>query len=272
MNADTAHAADLLLSHRLADAAATISLAYFRRDLRSWSKSDGSLATDADLAVEDEVRRLLGAERPGDAMLGEERGQTGSSGRKWVVDGIDGTIEFASGSPEWGTLIALEIDGRVVVGICDEPAHGRRYWAVKDGGAWSSSARPQAPERLHVSGVRDLRSARSYVPPPRWRRNEHGHAFVDRLASSTRPEPHVNHPAIQVAAGGYELAVFLLAGPWDLAAPALIVEEAGGRFTDLGGRHDLTSGTALFSNGHLHDGVLQLVLPALRGVDGPDGG
>jgi fructose-1,6-bisphosphatase/inositol monophosphatase family enzyme len=79
------------------------------------------------------------------------------------------------------------------------------------------------------------------------------------VREATREEPHVNHPALQVAAGDYELALFFLAGPWDIAAPALIVEEAGGRFTDLGGHPELTSGTALFSNGHIHDAVLRFV-------------
>jgi histidinol-phosphatase len=79
------------------------------------------------------------------------------------------------------------------------------------------------------------------------------------LTSATNPQPHVDHPALQVAAGGYEVAVFLLAGLWDLAAPALIVEEAGGRFTDIGGRNDLTAGTAVFSNGVLHDDIIQVI-------------
>src|SRR5262249_11990771 len=152
-------------------------------------------------------------------------------------------------SSDWGTLIALEIDGRVVVGVCVQPAHHRRYWAVKGGGSFCSHGHPEARRPLRVSAVRDLRIARSYLPPAQWLPNEHAHAIARVVASATSPEPHVDHPALQVAAGGYELAVFLIAGPWDLAAPGLIVEEAGGRFTDLAGRPDLTSGTAVFSNG-----------------------
>jgi histidinol-phosphatase len=248
---------DLRLAHRLADTAGVVSLSYFRNALRRWSKSDGSLATDADIAVEDALRSTLDVERPGDAVLGEERGQTGSDGRRWIIDGIDGTVDFAASSPDWGTLIALEVDGQIVVGVCVQPAHHRRYWAVKGGGAFVSRGESELP--LRVSAVRDVRNARSYLPPPQWLPDERAHMIAGVLAGATSPEPHVDHPALQVAAGGYELAVFLIAGPWDLAAPSLIVEEAGGKFTDLEGRSDLTSGTAVFSNRLLHEDVLKLI-------------
>jgi histidinol-phosphatase len=251
--------ADLALGHRLADAARRVSLSFFRRELRRWSKADGSLATEADLGVEDELRAQLRIERPDDAVLGEERGQTGSSGRRWIIDGIDGTVDFAAGGADWGTLIGLEVDGHVVVGVCDLPVHQRRYWAVTRGGAFCLDGRSEAPRALHVSAVADLRSARSYIPPPQWVPNESARAVVDAVARATAPEPHVDHPALQVAAGGYELAVFLQGGPWDVAALAVIVEEAGGRFTDITGRYDLTAGTAIFSNGVLHGDVLQLL-------------
>src|SRR6185436_13755621 len=114
---------DLQLARQLADAAATISLAHLGQDIGRWSKTDGSLATDADLAVEDALRAQLRSERPDDAVLGEERGQTGSSSRRWILDAIDGTVSFAAGGADWGTLIALERDGQIVVGVCDEPVH-----------------------------------------------------------------------------------------------------------------------------------------------------
>jgi histidinol-phosphatase len=264
MTIEDSHNADLALGHRLADVAAVVSLSYFRRELRRWSKADGSLATEADVAVEDELRARLRVERPGDAVLAEERGETGSSTRRWIIDGIDGTVDFAAGAPDWGTLIALEVDGHVVIGVCDQPAHGRRYWAAKGSGAFTSFASRQSERSLSVSTVGDLRVARSYLPPAQWLPDEQAHAVADTLATATKPEPHIDHPALQVAAGGYELAVFLMAGPWDLAAPSLIVEEAGGRFTDLRGRNDLTSGTAVFTNGRLHDDVLRLVEPVVR--------
>jgi histidinol-phosphatase len=250
--------ADLDLAHRLADAAAEISMAHFGREIRRWAKEDGSLATEADVAVEDALRARLSGERPDDAVLGEERGESGRGRRRWIVDGIDGTKEFAGGSPDWGTLIALEIDGRVVMGVCDQPAHQRRYWAVRGYGAFRA-LRAGTPQPLRVSQADRLDRARSYVPPPEWLPDNRARRIAHAIAAVTKPESHVDHPALQLAAGGYELVIFCLAGPWDLAAPSIIVEEAGGRYSDLGGRASLVSGHALFSNGALHEETLQLV-------------
>ena len=255
---------DLGLALRLADSAGAVALSYLRRELHQWAKDDGSLATEADVAVEDELRSQLAAERPDDAVLGEERGQTGSDARRWIVDGIDGTIEFAAGSPDWGTLIALEINGQVVVSVCDQPVHRRRYWAVRGGGAFCSRDGAAATKSLRTSTNRRLTTARSYLPPPHWLPDEQARLVADALETATKPEAHTNHPALQVAAGGYEVAVFFIAGPWDIAGPSLIVEEAGGRFTDLAGERRLTSGNAVFSNGVLHDDVIALASSALR--------
>jgi histidinol-phosphatase len=185
--------------------------------MQSWSKADGSLATEADLAVEDELRTRLKRERLNDAVLGEERGQTGSGHRRWILDGIDGTVDFAAGSPNWATLIALEVDGRIVVSVCDEPAHQRRYWAVRGGGAFCSHAPFSDHKRLNVSTIRDLATARSYVPPPMWLRDDRARRVAALVTRATTPTAHPDHPALLVAAGGSELAVFLTGGPWGLA-------------------------------------------------------
>ena len=258
---------DLSFAQRLADEAAAVSLSYFRRALRSWSKADGSLATEADVAVEDALRSRLGRDRSGDAVLGEERGQTGSGARRWIIDGIDGTADFATGRPDWGTLIALEVDGRVVCGVCDQPAHNRRYWATRGAGAFCSHGSSHTHSALRVSTVGTLSASRSYVPPRQWLPGERARRIAALVCEATKQEPHIDHPALQVAAGGYELAVFLVVGPWDVAAPALIVEEAGGRFTDLEGRSDLTSGTAVFSNGLIHEATLKLMSQASAGPE-----
>ena len=249
---------DLALAMRLADAARERSLFYFRRELQQWSKDDGSLATEADLAVEDELRGRIAVERPGDAVLGEERGQTGESTRCWIIDGIDGTLDFAAGEPDWGTLIALEIDGQVVLGVCDQPVHKRRYWAVRGGGAFCADDGATST-RLQTSVHAELATARSYLPPPHWVPDDISQTIGNALKAATRPETQSDHPAIQVAVGSYEFAVFFLMGPWDIAAPALIVEEAGGRFSDFSGRFSIRSGSAVFSNGAIHEDVLALV-------------
>jgi histidinol-phosphatase len=256
--------ADLTLAHQLADAAGAVTLSYFRREsLRQWSKSDGSLATEADLAVEDEIRARLRVERSADAVLGEERGQTGAGTRRWIVDGIDGTVEFAAGTDDWATLIALEVDGVIMVSVCDQPARSRRYWASRGHGAFFTEASSQSePRRLEVSETRAIRSARSRVPPEEWVRGDRAKRIAATLARATQPQPHGDHSALLVASGACDVAVFLMAGPWDLAGPLLIVEEAGGRYTDIDGRYDWTTASAVFSNGHVHDEILRLTASA----------
>jgi histidinol-phosphatase len=252
--------ADLDLALRLADAAREISLARFRGSFQKRLKADGSIVTEVDEAVEDELRELLARERPADAILGEERGASGSGERRWLIDAIDGTLSFAAGKTGWGTLIALEVAGDVVVSVCDDPPIDRRYWATKGRGAFRADAAAK-PFRLKVTGSRELASARSFVPPPEWVRGEEAQAMAAALAAATRPTAADDHPALQVAFGGYDVAVFLMAGPWDLAAPSLVVEEAGGRFTDLNGGATLTAG-AVFSNGALHDAALDCLRAA----------
>lgn len=252
--------ADLDLALRLADAAREISLARFRGSFKKRLKADGSIVTEVDEAVEEELRELLARERPADAILGEERGASGSGERRWIIDPIDGTLSFAAGETGWGALIALEIAGDIVVGVCDDPARDRRSWAVKGRGAFRTEG-ASSPKRLQVSGTTELKRARSFVPPPEWVRGDEALAMAVALMGATRPTEPEDHPALQVAFGGYDVAVFFMAGPWDLAAPALVVEEAGGRFTDLNGAATLTAG-AVFSNGPLHDATLDCLRAA----------
>ena len=254
--------AELAFAHHLADVAARISLAHFRTNVERWTKADGSIATAGDLAVEDALRALVARERPNDAFLGEERGQTGDGRRRWIVDGIDGTADFAADRPDWGTLIALEADGRIHVGVCDQPVHRRRYWAARGRGAYVTDRATGEERRLNVSAGADLRTARTYIPKPEWALDASTRAAIERLLRETTPLAHGDHPALLVAAGAQEAAVYFLGGAWDLAAPLLVVEEAGGRYTDAEGRYDWTTGSAIFSNGVLHGALLPLTRSA----------
>jgi histidinol-phosphatase len=248
---------DLAFAHELADTARELSLTYFRRQPKQYAKPDGSIVTEADQAVEDELRRLLAAARPDDAILGEERGASGSGARRWVIDPIDGTNEFVRGGTQWWSLIALEIDGRIAVGVCEQPAVQRRCWAIRGGGAFNSVASSN-PAPMRVTRTSDLSAARVFVAPPEWLRDASARQRAAALAAVSKPEPHVDHPALQVAAGGYEAAVFFFAGPWDLAAPSIVVEEAGGKFTDTAGHYDIAGSGAVFSNGLVHDAVIAI--------------
>ncbi len=152
---------DLALALRLADAADAVTLPRFRAaDLRVTTKPDRSPVTDADTAAEEALRALITAERPADAVLGEEGGgEVTDVGRLWVLDPIDGTKNFSRGMPAWATLIALTVDGAATVGVVSAPALGRRWWGAVGEGAWTSDAPGGAPRRISVSGVVSLGDA-----------------------------------------------------------------------------------------------------------------
>ncbi|HKY68740.1 MAG TPA: inositol monophosphatase family protein, partial [Acidimicrobiales bacterium] len=134
---DAPHADDLALALRLADAAdALTGPAFTGEHLAHEIKPDGSPVSDTDLAVERRIVEILAADRPGDGVLGEEVGESGGRARRWVLDGIDGTVLFVAGVPGWSTQIALEVDGRPLVGVVTSGADGRRWWAARGTGAW----------------------------------------------------------------------------------------------------------------------------------------
>ena len=132
------HTDDLRLAHVLADDADSLTTSRFKaQDLHVVQKPDLTPVTDADRSVEEGIRRTLSRVRPRDAVVGEEQGSTGYGSRRWVVDPIDGTKNFVRGVPVWATLIGLMIDDEVVVGCVSAPQLNRRWWASKDGGAWT---------------------------------------------------------------------------------------------------------------------------------------
>src|SRR4051795_5186252 len=130
---------DMRLAHVLADQADAISLDRFRaQDLRVETKPDLTPVTDADRAVEEQLRSTLARARTRDAVLGEEFGSTGRGDRRWVIDPIDGTKNFVRGVPVWGTLIALEVQSALTVGLVSAPALHRRWWAARGEGAFAN--------------------------------------------------------------------------------------------------------------------------------------
>ena len=249
---------DLALAHELADAADARTLERFLAvDLVVRSKPDLTPVSDADTAVEQAVRATLASRRPGDAVLGEEDGQSGSGPRRWVVDPVDGTKNFVRGVPVWATLVALQEEGEVTVGVVSAPALGRRWWAARGLGAHTGGALAGA-RRLRVSAVDDLADASvAYSSLTGW-------AAQGRLAGLLRLSDAVwrtraygdfwSH--VLVAEGAVDASFEPEVSLWDLAALHVVVEEAGGRFTDLAGGRGPTGGSVVCTNGRLHDEVL----------------
>jgi histidinol-phosphatase len=255
-------ALDLALAQRLADAADAITLARFRaQDLRVDAKPDLTPVSDADLAVETEVRRVLAEERPGDAVLGEEHGVTGGGPRQWVIDPIDGTKNFVRGVPVWASLIALRIDDRVEVGVVSAPALGRRWWAARGHGAFANG------DQIHVSTVSTLSDAHlSYSSLTGWEElgRLEGLLELSRRCWRTRAFGDFwSH--VLVAEGAVDASFEPEVSLWDLAPLQVIVEEAGGRFSSLDGQARPDAGSCVCSNGLLHDEVLAGLAATAKG-------
>jgi histidinol-phosphatase len=252
---------DLELALRLADTADAITLARFRAaDLRVTRKPDRTPVTDADTAVEDALRSAISTERPGDAMLGEERGgAVVDADRGWVLDPIDGTKNFSRGAPAWATLIALTVRGEPVVGVASAPALGRRWWAARGEGAWTADA--TGTRRIAVSGVADLADAYLSTTDIKTfaaigRRDDYLR-LVD-ACWETRAFGDFWQYCL-VAEGVLDLAVDAAANAWDLAALVPILTEAGGVLTDLSGAATYAGGDGLASNGAVHKAALAIV-------------
>lgn len=253
--------AQLTLALEVADLADAVTLPRFRAvDLQVGHKADASEVTDADKGAEAVMRGRLREARPDHAVLGEEDGLGGTGGDarwRWVLDPIDGTSNYVKGVPIWATLIALQDDGVSVVGVVSAPALGRRWWARRGGGAFANG------EPIHVSSVNQIEQSHlAYASLASWFDCADGDAFV-RLARRAWRTRGIGDfwMHMLVAEGGFDVACEPIVALWDLAALQVIVEEAGGKFTDLAGKAWPHGESAVSTNGILHDEVLK----ALRG-------
>jgi histidinol-phosphatase len=251
---------DLSLALSLADRADAITMRHFRSpglDVRS--KPDHSPVSAADLETERALRSLLREHRPGDGVLGEEFDETPGEGRRWILDPIDHTDNYTRGVEVFATLIALEEEGRTTVGVVSAPALGRRWWAARGQGAYAGTGEEYA--RIRVSAVGDLARAHvSYASLRRW--EDRGLVpGVVRIARAARYEfgSGCFWAQMLVAEGRCDASLDPWGKPWDLAAGQVIVEEAGGRLTDLRGEPRIDRDCAIATNGLLHDEVLALL-------------
>jgi histidinol-phosphatase len=252
------HTADLELALRLADAADELTCARFgAADLVVEAKPDLTPVSDADRAVEQVIRATLERERTGDAISGEEFGSAGGGPRRWVIDPIDGTKNFVRNVPVWATLIGLLDGEEPVVGAVSAPALGRRWWAARGTGAWTSF-NGGAPRPIFVSAVAAIEDASlSYASLSGWAERGLRDAFLALTDRVWRTRAYGDFWSYMLVAEG---AVDLAAEPelslWDMAALAPIVTEAGGRFTGLNGVDGVHEGDAAASNGQLHEQFL----------------
>jgi histidinol-phosphatase len=237
--------ADLALALELADAADSIAMRRFRAlDLRVDTKPDLTPVTEVDRDVERSLRERLAETRPDDAFLGEETGASVAGAlRRWIVDPVDGTRNFSRGIPVWATLVALEQEEAIVLGVVSAPALGRRWWATRGRGAFADG------EQIRVSRVARLEEASVSIPA--------GRGFAARAWHVRGFGDFWQH--VLVAEGSLDGCVDAALNLWDTAAVSIVVEEAGGRFTDLAGAEGPYGGAGVSSNGLLHEQLLAAI-------------
>jgi histidinol-phosphatase len=257
-------AALLRFAHELIDETDRILRGYFASELEVGLKADQTYVTAADREVERILRGRLADAFPTHGFVGEEYGEEQGRGEaRWIIDPIDATANFVRGISVFGTLLALERDGELVVGVASAPAMGQRWWAAAGGGAFTRAA--GRGRQIHVSDVArlddaqlvygTLRTIDAHGRLPNWlaavRRSRRDRGFGDfwghMLVAQGSAEAMLDETGVNI---------------WDLAAPAIIVAEAGGRMTDLRGEVSWAGPEALSTNGLLHDELLRLLTAA----------
>ena len=245
---------EVRIAKQAAEKAGEIQLSHIHKLLRIENKSDSSPVTQVDKLCEETIRDILRKHFPADGFLGEETGfDPGTSGRKWIVDPLDGTRPYIHGIPTFSALIALEDGKDLVVGCMNLPAMRETYWAGKGSGAFLNNG------PVHVSKTTDLSALmgsgfgyleKNGTPEAAqllsvMRAWDYSYGFMDAFTYGC------------IAAGKIDVSVNLLDKPWDCAAAAAIVQEAGGRFSDIAGGNSIYSGSCVLSNGVVHDAVLE---------------
>jgi histidinol phosphatase-like enzyme (inositol monophosphatase family) len=239
-------------TEELARTAGAVALRHYRSGLRVETKSDGTPVTDADRAAERVAREWLSARFPTDSVIGEEFGETTGAGRRrWLIDPIDGTKTFVRGVPLWGTLIAVAEGEKVLAGAAFFPAVEEMLVAAPRQGCWWNGRRARVSETSTLAGatvlITDERSFARAETRDGWRTLT-GEASVARTWGDC-------YGYLLVATGRAEAMVDPRMGPWDSACLQPIIEEAGGVFTDLTGRHTAFGGSAIATNAALAGAV-----------------
>jgi histidinol-phosphatase len=238
---------ELSFAHELADRAAEISMSYFLGEFEVRQKPDLSPVTQADLEVETAIREMIAAKFPADAVTGEEHG-VGAGDRMWIVDPIDGTKNFADGVPIWATLLALQVEGRSVLGMASAPALGERYEAVRGGGARWNGRELHTSERKLEDAFMVFSSLEDWLGGPR------EEAFLELLRDTRRSRGFGDFWGhMLVGRGAADLMMEPALRIWDWASIVVIVGEAGGRVTTFEGEKPSDGSSLLTTNGVVHE-------------------
>ena len=248
----------LAVAQAACDEADDIARRHFRRDLQIDTKPDRTFVTQADTAIEARIRERLLAAFPDHGLVGEEYGtEAADASVRWYIDPIDGTHNFMRGVPLFGTLLAVARDGELQAAVLSAPALDERWWAHRGGGAWARNRGETTPRRMHVSAITDLADAQVLYGGEREIVASGRAPGFERLLDEVWRERGFGDfwGYTLLADGAAEGMVEVGLKSWDAAAPTVLIEEAGGRATDLEGRRAIDTGSFVASNGHLHERI-----------------
>jgi len=259
-NVDRAVMQRLELALEAARAAGGVTLQYFQGDqLGTTAKADGSPVTEADKGAERVLRAAIEDAFPDDAILGEEFGEAGgTSGYRWILDPIDGTVSFVQGVPLYGTLVGVYKGDAPVVGVVHIPALSETVYAAKGGGAWwipgpAQDARPASlTDTSDLAGALVVTTALEYFDP------ETGEDVYTRLARACKRTRGWSdcYAHVLLATGRCDVVVEPTINQWDIAPMACVLGELGGHLVDWRGVHRIDGGNAILTNAHLKAAVL----------------
>ncbi|MEI7742813.1 MAG: inositol monophosphatase family protein [Chloroflexota bacterium] len=242
----------------LCDAADEIALLHFRRDLDIERKPDRSFVTIADQGIERVLRERILARYPDHGLVGEEYGtEDGAGSTRWYIDPIDGTHNYIRGVPLFGTLLGIEHDGELQVGVISAPAMRQRWFAYRGGGAWTRDL--DGERRIRVSRVTRIEDSQLLYGSARDTAESGYMPGFDALMRAAWRERGFGDfwGYALVAEGAAEAMLEVGMHPWDLAGPVVVIEEAGGRVTDVFGERRIDAPSFVGSNGHLHEEILR---------------
>ena len=249
--------ADLSFAIEVCKEAGKTALRHFKRGVEVTMKPDNTPVTLADQECETLIREMISKRFPDDALLGEEAGESSagsSSKRKWIIDPIDGTYNFARGIPVFSVLLALEEDAEIVAGVVHNPAMEETFYAERGGGAYRNAERIQVSKIAEIENSQFLFGAANRIlNAGLW------DGFTQAIRKSYRQRGLGDYLDFSyVFEGKAEAMIEVGLKAWDIAPMKVIIEEAGGQFSDLAGTNSVYTGNCLVSNGKLHEAYLSL--------------
>jgi histidinol-phosphatase len=258
----SAFSKELVFALDICEQAGKVAMRHWSAGVKTISKDDGSPVTIADTECERMIRVAIEKAFPNDCMLGEEEGETKNTEtektentRKWIIDPIDGTYGYARGMTVFSTLLALEENGEVILGVVSAPAANEIYWAEKGKGAWRNG------QRIEVSTCTDLSQSQfNFGGLKRIFQRGFTKAMEKIVVQTARQRCPGDYLSFaQVFEGKAEASLEIGVKPWDLAPMKIIIEEAGGTFSDMAGGKSIYLGDCLVTNGHLEKAFAELL-------------